>query len=322
MRPCTSQRRFAPCPARSKNLPRRVLRPRARRAADSIPAGVASPLQALAQIETASSAGFRRNPVNFLLERLVWKSAALQNSHSQFNHLRVATKISGCGIASQSPLVAVLANQIFDASRLAVPFRVFPRTADRRNVGEPRNFRSDSFDFLAISKFNRSAGSVDHVEVQVRRHIVLFPILVEGSDVRNVRSNTGHGAEQQMILVAALQVEGEAAFRNLAHTDFIACVQLIELGSQRAVGNELEKNLELRLVGGRDDRISALDQAIAVGHTQRSVLTRNKIELAAGIELDLPEVMGDLVALGDAGAVELVPAERHAWSVSQDCLRT
>src|SRR5579862_7783444 len=131
MRPCTSRRRFAPCPARSKSLPRRVLRPRVRPAADSFPAGVASLLQALARIETPSRAcGFGRNPVNFLPERLVWKSAAFQNSHSQFDHLRVAAKVSGCGVAGQSPLVAILANQIFDASRLAAPLRIFPRPAD------------------------------------------------------------------------------------------------------------------------------------------------------------------------------------------------
>src|ERR1700759_2997625 len=139
-KPCMCQRRFARSRARSKNLPLRVQRPRARLEADSFRAGVASPLQALARIETQSSArSLRRNPVNFLLQRLIRESATLQNSEAQFNHLRVAAKISRGVAATQSPKVIVLADQIFHAARFATPFRIFPRAADRRNVGEPRN---------------------------------------------------------------------------------------------------------------------------------------------------------------------------------------
>src|SRR5271154_1643818 len=154
-KPCTYQRRFARWRARSKNLPLQVQRPRVRFAAESFPAGVASPLQALARIETPSSArGFRRNPVNFLFQRLIRESATLQNSESQFNHLRMTAKIS-CSVATiQSPKVVVLANQIFHTARFAAPFRVFPRAANRRNVGEPWNFGSDFLDLLAIPKFD------------------------------------------------------------------------------------------------------------------------------------------------------------------------
>src|SRR4029077_18988555 len=122
--------------------------------------------------------------------------------------------------------------------------------------------------------------------------------------------------------MTALQIEGEAALRNFPHTDFIADMQLMKLGSQLTLGDELEKNFELQLVRRRHDGISALDQAITVRHAQRSVLTRNEIELAARIEFDLPEIRGYLVALGDAGAVELVPAEGHTRCASQESLQT
>src|SRR5205807_9712658 len=116
----------------------------------------------------------------------------------------------------QSPLRRVLPHKIIHAPSLAAPFFVFPRTANRRNVLEPRNFRRKLFHLFAITELPAAASALDAEKFVIPRHrrISRFPVFVKRPHVAHKRRKTRNGGEQKMIRSSAFQIEREASFGN------------------------------------------------------------------------------------------------------------
>src|SRR2546430_15156726 len=116
----------------------------------------------------------------------------------------------------QSPLRRVLPHKIIHAPSLAAPFFVFPRTANRRNVLEPRNFRRKLFHLFAITELPAAASALDAEKFVIPRHrrISRFPVLVKRPHVAHKRRKARKGGGQKMISPSAFQMEGEEYFGN------------------------------------------------------------------------------------------------------------
>ncbi len=94
-----------------------------------------------------------------------------------------------------------------------MPVRVIPSAADGGNVFEPGSLGSDFFKFVAIAEFVGVAGAMDAKEAMLAGHRrpALFPILKNRTDIADVGRNSSDGAKEQVIGVAAFQIESEAA---------------------------------------------------------------------------------------------------------------
>src|SRR5271156_2993 len=121
-------------------------------------------------------------------------------------------QISRCGLRPQAPQIAVFANKVVDPSRLAAPGRVLPRTAHGRDVLEPRNFRGNFFQLLAVAKLPGAAATLQTVKFVVPRHLAgsLSPIFVKGAYITDERRDARDGRQQQMLRSPAAQIQGKA----------------------------------------------------------------------------------------------------------------
>src|SRR5260370_23254374 len=77
-----------------------------------------------------------------------------------FTHARMPAEIASGVRGLESPLRDVLADEIVNASRLALPCGVFPGAAGGRNELEPGRFRRDLFQLFAVSEFPGTAPSL------------------------------------------------------------------------------------------------------------------------------------------------------------------
>ena len=93
---------------------------------------------------------FGRNPIHFFAQGFLGEAATLQNPFADFNHLRMAAKITGGFRAGKFPSIHVFSDDVFDASFLAAPCGVFIWAADGGHIGEPGNGGGGAFELLAI----------------------------------------------------------------------------------------------------------------------------------------------------------------------------
>ena len=114
-----------------------------------------------------------------------------------------------------------------------------------------------------------------------------------------------------MIGAAALGVEGETSLGDLSHQHFIADLQLVNVGSQFAVGDQFKEKFDFTLIGGRHDGIRALRTLLRALHPQGGVLAGSEFEFAVGLHADHPQVGREVPALGDSGLVKLVVGSAH-----------
>src|SRR2546430_14070322 len=116
----------------------------------------------------------------------------------------------------QSPLRRILSHKIIHAPSLAAPFFVFPWTADRRNVLEPRNFRRKLFHLFAITELPAAASALNAKKFVIPRHrrISRLPVFVKSPHITHKRRKARNRGEQKMICSSAFQIESEASLGN------------------------------------------------------------------------------------------------------------
>src|SRR5580704_4500622 len=95
----------------------------------------------------------------------------------------------------QTPQVRVLAQYVVHASGFAGPFFIFPGTADRGHVLQPRRFLGEILQLLEIAKFPRAAGSIQQKQFVLSGKPALFPIAIESADVADEGSHSGYGTD-------------------------------------------------------------------------------------------------------------------------------
>src|SRR5271156_2814633 len=125
--------------------------------------------------------------------------------------------------------------------------------------------------------------------MKIRRKAILFPVGKKSADIRNIGSNAGNGAKQEMVGVAALQIESETALGDLTQKELVTHLVFVEERSEFTRGNELEEKFEFGLVGRGNDGIGPLHQLVRRLAPESGKLTCGKFEFAAGVERDLPE---------------------------------
>src|SRR5271168_2212767 len=123
----------------------------------------------------------------------------------------MSAKVSRGVSGVELPFVPGFVDEIFGSSGCSAPRRVLPGTTYGRKIHEPRYFTRDPLEFIAGTEFPRTASTLDHGKPQVARKFLGFPIGVECREIRDGRSNPSNRREQQMIAVAAFQIQGEAA---------------------------------------------------------------------------------------------------------------
>src|SRR5271154_6740928 len=126
------------------------------------------------------SSCFPRDKVNLFKNGTFNPAGPRQYALPVFTHAGMPAKVSSGCLRAQAPFRNIYANQIIHAPRLPLPSRVFPRTADRGHIFEPRNFRGDALQLFAISKLPRPAPTLQAIKFVRARHdaVAVFPVLV------------------------------------------------------------------------------------------------------------------------------------------------
>src|ERR1700733_12989540 len=114
-----------------------------------------------------------------------------------------------------------------------------------------------------------------------------------------------------MVGASTLGIESEAALARLPHQQLVAELQLVELRGEFAFGDKLEEKFDLIFIRRRDDRIRTLGTLFRSLHAECGVLSGGKLELAAGLDANHPEVRGKVHALGNLRMVKLVIRSAH-----------
>src|SRR5207253_2985908 len=101
-----------------------------------------------------------------------------------------------------------------------------------------------------------------------------------------------------MVVTPALAVERERAFGAVAQPELVAGLQLVQTGSELAVRDELEEELELPLRRRGADRVGALDHLAARGvrHSDRHVLARLELDALLGRDANRPQILRVILA--------------------------
>src|SRR5205085_418012 len=225
----------------------------------------------------------------------------------------MTAEVGGGLFRLQPPSFDGLPQEIVHATGFAGPSRIFPGSAHRRSVFEPRRFRSAALELLSITEFERAAGSLKAEEfVFVRQGSgTVFPITIDRAHVANEGSDTGHGANQQMIFAAAAQVDQETALRNFAAEERVTGLQLEKTWSQAAAGNQLDKKFERVLVRRRDHGVRTLGSNAVAFDAERGVLSSTVCKGAAGIHMQDAQILGDVAAIEDSRLVIFVRRNGH-----------
>src|SRR5229473_4337030 len=114
-----------------------------------------------------------------------------------------------------------------------------------------------------------------------------------------------------MVGSAAPGVERKSSLSDLAHEQFVASLQLMELRCEIAVRYEFEEKLHLVFIGRRHDRIGSLGPLLRSLHTQGGVLPGHEFEFSAGIDTNHPEVRGKINPLRNSWAIKLLVGSAH-----------
>src|ERR1700675_179269 len=101
-----------------------------------------------------------RRPIHFFLQVLFLETDPLQDALCMLDHLWMPAQIPHAISPGESPLVGVFANQIVDASDLALPAVVLPGSAHRENGAKPRRLFRKVFQLLAITELPRAARAI------------------------------------------------------------------------------------------------------------------------------------------------------------------
>src|SRR5690348_8473265 len=216
----------------------------------------------------------------------------------------------------QAPAVRIFSNQIFHSPRLALPFFIFPGTADCRNVSQPGNGRRGFFEFLSITEFPGPAGGIDDVEMVIAYRLLLSPVFLKRANVTYKRRDAGDRAKEKMFLVSAFDVERETALGNFAHRKLVTRLQFVEQRSEITLRNEFDEDFEFLFVWRGNNRISALHQLGRIFHAESGVLAGSEAEIAAGSDTDHPEVGSDIGAMRHARSIEFVLRQAHGVTLS------
>src|SRR6476660_7589742 len=100
-----------------------------------------------------------------------------------------------------------------------------------------------------------------------------------------------------MFGAAAAKIECEATLGDFPAQEFVAWMQFVEVWREFTLRNKLNKKFEpLLLIGRRDDRVGALDTLAVVIHAEGGVLAGFEGKWTAGIDLDQPQVFGEVAA--------------------------
>jgi len=221
-----------------------------------------------------------------------------------FHHAWVATQVSGRFFWAEIPEFHIFSNEVVGASGFAMPTRVVPGTADRRNVFQPRRFGRKILEFLSIAKLMGLTGALNTEQTVFARHrgVTVFPIPVDSTDVADIGRNSGHRSDQQMIPAAATEVEGEAPFSQATKEQWRSHPHIVKDWCEFSLRDVLHKEFEQRFVGGRADRIRALDPCIGTQFdTEGGILTGQEFERRARINFQNEEVFGDGSMFEDTG---------------------
>src|SRR5215468_8958814 len=153
------------------------------------------------------------------------------------------------------PLLRVSANEVIHAPEFPAPVRTLPRSAHRGDICQPGRFRGDSFQFFPITELVGPARALDAKQSVLSRHWVsaLLPILIYGAHVANVGRNASDRSQEEMILAAAAQVQGEAPLGETAKQQRRAGVHAVEERRKLTFGDTLDEEFQRRLIGRRTD---------------------------------------------------------------------
>src|SRR5258707_14472547 len=114
-----------------------------------------------------------------------------------------------------------------------------------------------------------------------------------------------------MIATTGVRFQQEPSLGDFSHQQVIPRLQSVQQGSESSCRHKLKEELKLLLRWGRDDRIGALDPLAIFLHSQSSVLSGYKLEIAARINPRHPQIGGEFVPLEKTRAKKFVFRTRH-----------
>src|SRR6267154_4528640 len=114
-----------------------------------------------------------------------------------------------------------------------------------------------------------------------------------------------------MVGSAAPGVQRKSSLGDLAHEQFVALLQLIQLRCEVAVGYKFEEKLQFILIGRRHDRIGSLRPLLRSLPAQGGVLPGRELEFTAGTDANHPKVRGKINPLRNPWVIKLVVGSAH-----------
>src|SRR5439155_5386025 len=127
----------------------------------------------------------------------------------------------------------------------------------------------------------------------------------------HVRSHTGDRREEIVLRVSALSVQHEEALGLFPHQQRVISLELVKHRSQAALRHELEEKLDFIFQGTGNNRIRALDHAVALVDSKRGVLTRFENQLLLRANSNRPEVRSEISSPGDLGFLISLRCDWH-----------
>src|SRR5208283_682948 len=223
--------------------------------------------------------------IDFVLNGLLGPSGAQQNAAATLYHSGMTTKIGRSVFRRKPPKVHVFADEIVHTAPLPIPLGVFPGAADGRHVLQPGRLGSVLLELIAIAEFPGAACSLNAKEPVLTRHrsTALFPIRPNRADVADIGRDSGDGSQEKVVLAAAAEVQGEAAFGEPAKKKRSALVHRIEQRREFAVVDAFNKELQNIFVGRGAERVRAFDALAVHFDTQGGVLAGEIGKRAAGV---------------------------------------
>ena len=138
-----------------------------------------------------------------------------------------------------------------------------------------------------------------------------FPILGKLPDKAYKRGYPRHRADQQMVLASTFGIQRAFSLSHFSHQQIVAGLQLEEARRQRPFRHKFEEEFNFVFKGSRDDRLGTLCPLAVVLDSECGVLTRSKLELAAGLDANHPQVRSELLALRDPCPVKFLVPYHH-----------
>jgi len=184
-----------------------------------------------------------------------------------------------------------------------MPIGIFPRTANSGNVGEPGGLGGDLFEFFAIAEFVGVARTLDAKEAMLawHRRAALLPVLIYGAGVADIGGDAGDRCEEEMILAAAAEIEGEAALSEATEEQRGAGVHGVKERRKFPPGYSFDEKFQDWLIRRRADGISALNGLFVELNAEGCVLPGQEGEGRTGVDFQDEKILCDFAAFEDAG---------------------